>query len=102
MTVNAQPLTPRYFHLRCGGELGFIEFSEGEPYYFCDFCEERGFLLLKSWLTEEDWERGSESFPYLPTTLLMEGENITVCEIIPNAKDGNRWLNELLNEARAR
>jgi hypothetical protein len=55
-------------------------------------------LLLKSQLTEEDWERGSESFPYLPITLLAEGKRSTVCEMIPNAKDGNRWLNALLNE----
>lgn len=95
-------MTPRYFHLRCGGELGFLEISEGEPYYFCDLCEERGFLLLKSWLSEEDWQEYSDMFPHLPTTLMIEGENITVCQIIPNAKDGNRWFNELLNEARVR
>jgi len=95
-------MTPRYYHLRCGGELGFLEMCEDEPYYFCDLCEERGWLLLKGWLDEEDWEDGSDMFPHLPTTLMIEGENITVCQIIPNAKDGNRWLVEMLSEARKR
>jgi hypothetical protein len=28
--------------------------------------------------------------------------DITVCQLIPNAKDGNRWFVEMLSEARKR
>lgn len=91
-----------YYHLRCGGELGFLELDEGEPYYFCDLCEERGYLFLKSWVEDEDLDENSDFFPMLPTTFTFNEQTITVCGLIPNAKDGDRWLNDLLNEARRR
>lgn len=92
----------RYYHLRCGGELGFLEMDEGQPYYLCDLCEERGFLFLKGWVEEQDWNEDSEFFNMLPTTFTFNDEDFTICALIPNAKDGNRWINELLNEARRR
>src|SRR5882672_1572293 len=91
-----------YYLLRCGGELGFLAIDEGEPYYLCDLCEERGYLFLKSWVDDEDLDRDSEFFKMLPTTFTFNDETFTVCGLIPNAKDGNRWLNDLLTEARRR
>jgi len=91
-----------YYHLRCCGELGFLEIDEGEPYYLCELCEERGYLFLKSWVQDEDLDEHSEFFKMLPTTFTLTDETFTVCALVPNAQDGNRWLNDLLNEARRR
>lgn len=102
MTVAPNAKGTHHYHLRCGGELGFLELAEGEPCYFCDLCEERGYLFLENWVDDEDLDEDSYFFRMLPTTFAFNGETFTVCALIETAKDGNRWLNELLEEAKRR
>jgi hypothetical protein len=91
-----------HYHLRCGGRLLYIGLDEGEDFYRCVVCQERGYPFVESMVDDEDRERNSDVFDVLPTTLNIDGKTIVVCALMPNAEDGNRFIIDLLNAARER
>ena len=85
----------QYFHLRCGGKLVYVRELD-EEIYRCELCEARGVPFTESLMSEDDRDENADRFNILPTTFMLNGETITVCELIMTREEFGELVNETI------